>query len=125
MTDSVDRKTIAVDFLRAAREGDRTAAERVVAPGARHHNPYFPAGMPALIDAMIEAARTAPDRTSEVQRVLLDGDFVAVHSHVHHRPGDRGVSVVHIFRFDGDKIAELWDVGQAVPENDQNADGMF
>jgi predicted SnoaL-like aldol condensation-catalyzing enzyme len=120
-----DRKAIAVEFLRLAREGNRAAAARLVAPGARHHNPYFPAGMPALLDATEDAARTVPGRTSEVRLVVAEGDYVIVHSHVRKEPGDRGVSVVHIFRFDDDRIAELWDVGQPVPAESPNGDGMF
>jgi len=120
-----DLKQIAVEFLRCARVGDRAGAERLVAPGARHHNAYFAAGMPALLDAMMAAAVSAPERTSDVQRVIAEGSLVVVHSRVRHRAGDAGVAVVHIFRFDGDRIAELWDVGQPVPPDSPNADGMF
>jgi predicted SnoaL-like aldol condensation-catalyzing enzyme len=119
------RKSIAVDFLRLAREGKRIAAERLIAPGARHHSAYFPAGMSALLDAIEDAARTAPDRTSEVKLVVAEGDYVVVHSHVRPRPDDLGASVVHIFRFDGDRVVELWDVGQPVPVDTPNGDGMF
>jgi predicted SnoaL-like aldol condensation-catalyzing enzyme len=34
-------------------------------------------------------------------------------------------AVVHIVRFDGEKIAEMWDVGQAVPADSPNENGMF
>ncbi len=122
MTD-LDRKAIAVEFLRCARTGDRAGAARLTAPDARHHNPFFPAGMPALLDAI--AAAVNPDRRTDVKRVIADGDWVVVHSHVRQRPGDTGAAVVHIFRFDGDRIAELWDVGQPVPPESPNADGMF
>lgn len=81
--------------------------------------------MPALLDAVEAAARASPGRESEVKRVLADDDLVAVHSHVRHRPGDLGASVVHIFRFEGSRIAELWDVGQPVPADNLNEDGMF
>lgn len=37
----------------------------------------------------------------------------------------RGVAVVHIFRFVEGRIAELWDLGQAVPEASANPYGMF
>jgi predicted SnoaL-like aldol condensation-catalyzing enzyme len=121
----VDRKTIALDFLRHARAGNRAAAEQLVAAGARHHNPYFGAGMPVLLDAIVAAGKEAPDATFDVKRVITEGDSVAVHSHVRHRPGEPGVAVVHIFRFEGDRIAELWDVGQLVPADNPNADGMF
>lgn len=122
---SAERKTIAVAFLNHLRRGDRTSAERLLARGARHHNPYFAAGMPALLSGAVAAATAFPERVSAVQRIIADGDLVAVHSQVRHRPGEGGVAVVHIFRFEGDRIAELWDVGQAVPAETLNVDGMF
>lgn len=33
--------------------------------------------------------------------------------------------VVHIFRFDRNHIVEMWDLGQQVPENMPNENGMF
>ena len=122
---AADRKTVALEFLRLGRAADRDGLERLIAHGARHYNPYFAAGMPALIDAMVAAAQSAPERTSEVKRVIAGDDYVVVHSHVRHRPGDSGVSVVHIFRFEDGRIAELWDIGQPVPADNPNADGMF
>ena len=50
---------------------------------------------------------------------------MAVFSRVRQKPGDAGAAVVHIFRFDGDRVVELWDVGQAVPEDAVNEKGMF
>ena len=43
----------------------------------------------------------------------------------HQKPDDNGAALVHLFRFEGDRIAELWDIGQAVPEQSVNANGMF
>ena len=119
------RKQAALAFLQQGRAGNRAALEQLVHPAARHHNPHFPAGMPALLDAMIAAATQMPNRSSTVQRVIGEGDLVAVHSHVRPHPGHAGFAVVHLFRFEGDRIAELWDVGQPVPEHNPNADGMF
>ncbi len=50
---------------------------------------------------------------------------MAVFSHVRQKAGDRGVAVVHIFRFEAGRIVELWDVGQPVPEETVNENGMF
>jgi predicted SnoaL-like aldol condensation-catalyzing enzyme len=75
--------------------------------------------------AMEENAAQNPGKTLEVKHALEDGDFVAVHSHVRQKPGDRGAAVVHIFRFEDGHIAELWDMGQPVPENSPNENGMF
>jgi predicted SnoaL-like aldol condensation-catalyzing enzyme len=33
--------------------------------------------------------------------------------------------VIHIFRFEEDRIVELWDVGQEIPEDSPNDNGMF
>jgi predicted SnoaL-like aldol condensation-catalyzing enzyme len=96
-----------------------------VGVGFRHHNPFFSAGPEALMAAMEENVAKNPDKVLDVQRALEDGDLVAVHSRVRQRPEERGAAVVHIFRFDGDRIVELWDVGQPVPETSPNDHGMF
>ena len=74
---------------------------------------------------MDENAAQNPDKELKVHRVIEDGDQVATFSEVHHKSGDPGAAVVHIFRFEGDRIAELWDVGQEVPADSPNKNGMF
>ena len=123
---AVSHKEIAVAFLCAGASGDvREAYQKHVAKSFRHHNPFFRGDAESLMKAMEEAAAKNPNKILEVQRALEDGDLVAVHSHVRQNPGDRGAAVVHIFRFEGDYIVELWDMGQAVPENSPNENGMF
>jgi predicted SnoaL-like aldol condensation-catalyzing enzyme len=34
-------------------------------------------------------------------------------------------AVVHIARIEGGRIVELWDVGQEIPKDSPNANGMF
>jgi predicted SnoaL-like aldol condensation-catalyzing enzyme len=120
------KKDSAVSFLRLAAAGRvHEAYSQHIASGFRHHNPYFAGDAGALLAGMEENARQNPGKQLDIQRALEDGDLVAVHSHVRHRPGDRGAAVVHIFRFEGDRIAELWDLGQPVPDESPNANGMF
>jgi predicted SnoaL-like aldol condensation-catalyzing enzyme len=38
---------------------------------------------------------------------------------------DPGAALVHIFRFHGGEILELWDIAQAVPKDCPNENGMF
>jgi predicted SnoaL-like aldol condensation-catalyzing enzyme len=119
-------KDAAVEFLTLAATGKvREAYARHVAPGFRHHNSYFRGDAESLMVAMEENAAQNPDKTLEVQSALQEGDRVVVFSHVRQRPGDLGAAVVHLFRFEGDRIAELWDVGQAIPESSVNENGMF
>lgn len=120
------RKEAAVEFLRLAASGKvRQAYHGYVAPDFRHHNPFFRGDAESLMAAMEENAAKNPDKVFEVQRALQEGDLVAVHSRVRQGPGDLGAAVVHIFRFKGNLIAELWDVGQGVPESSPNEHGMF
>ena len=120
------RKEAATSFLRMATSGRaREAFARHAADSFRHHNPFFEDGADALMTAMDENARQNPDKQLSVLRAIEDGDLVAVHSHVRQKPGDRGAAVVHLFRFDGDRIVELWDVGQEVPQDSVNPNGMF
>jgi predicted SnoaL-like aldol condensation-catalyzing enzyme len=119
-------KEVAVSFLQMASGGDvREAYAKFVGPGFKHHNPYFEGSVEALMKAMEENARDNPNKTLDVKRALEEGDLVAVHSHVRLSPDQPGAAVVHIFRFEDGRIVELWDVGQAVPEQSANQHGMF
>jgi predicted SnoaL-like aldol condensation-catalyzing enzyme len=120
------KKDVAVSFLRHAASGRvREAYNKHVSNGFRHHNPFFAGNAEALMAGMEENARQNPDKQLDVLRALEDGDLVAVHSHVRRKPDDPGAALVHLFRFEGDRIAELWDVGQPVPAESLNANGMF
>jgi predicted SnoaL-like aldol condensation-catalyzing enzyme len=74
---------------------------------------------------MEENAVKNPNKLLEVKHVLEDGNLVAVHSHIRQSPEDLGGAVVHIFRFQDDRIAELWDLGQPIPKDSLNENGMF
>jgi predicted SnoaL-like aldol condensation-catalyzing enzyme len=120
------RKDVAVDFLRLVVAGRIDEGYREhVDMGGKHHNPYFAAGLPALKQAMLDNHAEYPDKRIDIKRVLADGDLVATHSLVSLNPGNVNIAAVHIFRFQGDKIVELWDVTQQVSADSPNADGMF
>jgi predicted SnoaL-like aldol condensation-catalyzing enzyme len=119
-------KQAAVAFLQLVVEGRIAEAYRTyVDLQGKHHNPFFPAGFPALQKAMIENHVQFPGKRLTVRNVLGDGDRVAVHSRLVLRPGEPGMSVVHVFRFQGDRIVEMWDCGQPVPPDSPNEDGAF
>ena len=113
------------DHWRLAYGKVREAYHKYVGPEFRHRNAFFKSDAESLMAAMEENAAQNPNKVLEIQRALQDGDLVAVHSHIRQHPGDRGAAVVHIFRFKEDRIAEAWDVGQAVPESLPNELGMF
>lgn len=119
-------KEAATSFLQLVAAGKvGEAYQCYIDPTFRHHNPFFQGDADSLRIGMEENAAKNPDKVLEVKHVLEDGDLVAVHSRVRQNPDDRGAAVVHIFRFQGDRVVELWDMGQLVPENSPNENGMF
>jgi predicted SnoaL-like aldol condensation-catalyzing enzyme len=66
------------------------------------------------------------DARCEIKRVFADGDYVILHSHWHGLSDNpRGEAVVDIFRLEGGKVLEHWDVIQPIPETSANANTMF
>ena len=119
-------KETAVQFLKLISSGDVDRAyEQFILTTGKHHSPYFAAGFEALKTGMKENYRQFPEKRSEVKHVLGDNDMVAIHSHVILKPGDVGFSIVHLFRFEVGKIAELWDFTQTAPTESINTDDLF
>ncbi|WP_252504320.1 nuclear transport factor 2 family protein [Sporosarcina sp. Marseille-Q4943] len=119
-------KEQAVDFLQLIVAGDIDAAyEKYVSSDLRHHNPYFPGDAESLKNAMKENDGMSPNKTLEVKQTIEEGEMVMVYSHIKQNPVDLGGAAIHIFRFSEGKIIEMWDVGQPVPEESPNENGMF
>jgi len=122
----MSNKQISQHFLTLAAKGEAKKAFQLYAGESfKHHNAYFKGDAETLMEAMDENARQNPALTLDIQRTLEDGELVAVHSHIKQNADDLGASVIHILRFEGDKIAELWDIGQSVPAGQANENGMF
>lgn len=66
-----------------------------------------------------------PNKILKIKKAIQENDTVAVYSHLKQNPEDLGGEVVHIFRFQDDQIVELWDLGQPIPEDSPNKNGMF
>ena len=100
------KKEIAASFLNLAGTGEvQKAFEELVAPNFIHHNQYFKGSRDALAKAMEEAHETSPNKSIEIKYSYVDGDTVICHSLVTKEEMD--IAVVHIFRFEKDKIVEL------------------
>ncbi len=120
------RKQIAVKFLQLVVAGHIDEAyQKFVDMKGRHHNPFFPAGFLVLQKAMKENHIQFPDKQFVLKHVIGDEELVAVHSHLVLKNGELGMVVVHILRFDGEKIVEMWDCGQSIPADSPNKDGPF
>ncbi len=121
-----DRKRTAVQFLELVTAGRINQAYREhVDMRGRHHNPFVPAGFSALQQAMLDNHVRMPDKRFKVEHVLGEGDLVTVHARIVLTPGGQTMAAMYLFRFDGDRIVEMWDLGQPVPDDSPNEDGMF
>ncbi|OZM58021.1 polyketide cyclase [Lottiidibacillus patelloidae] len=123
---NISMKEEAIAFLKLVVAGNiRDAFKRYTSADLCHHNPYFHGDAESLIVAMEENHVDAPNKIFEVKLALQEGDRVVVYSHVKQNADDIGAAIVHIFRFENDEIVEMWDVGQQIPENSPNENGMF
>ncbi|HAM45691.1 MAG TPA: polyketide cyclase [Propionibacteriaceae bacterium] len=101
----------------------RAAMEAYVTNDYVQHNPGVADGREAAIVAL-EASIAGSDLHLDIQRVLVDGSFAVIHLHAW-RDGQRGGSVVDMYRIEDGLIVEHWDVIQQVPESAANPHPMF
>ncbi len=128
-------KEAAVKFLSLIAAGKPKDGLVFFAPGCITHNPYTPGDMEALTDAMIAVQKqgsggivkgSTADFALAIKQVLAEGNIVAVHTTLSgSNPNAGGLRQIHLFRFEGDKVVEYWDITQLVPENAPNAAGAF
>lgn len=118
------KKDIATSFLELSSSGKvREAFEKYIHPDFTHHLVFVKGDRESFMKAMEENAREFPDKKYETIHALEDGDLVAVHGKVTLDPKIYGV--IHIFRFEGDKIVESWEASQEALEDSPNEHGLF
>jgi predicted SnoaL-like aldol condensation-catalyzing enzyme len=80
------------------------------------HNPWVADGPEAFLRFVQFRRERFPNSRNEVRQVIAEGDLVALHVHSVLVPGSPGRHIVDIFRVEGDKVVEHWDVIQDIPE---------
>ncbi len=119
-------KQSAQDFLTLVVNGKIDEAyEKYIDMNGKHHNLYFAGDFTTLKEAMEESQKERPDKKFTIKHVVGDGDMVAVHSHLLLKPDTPGMITLHMFRFENDKIVEMWDFGQEIPKDSPNQNGAF
>ena len=107
----------------------RSSFEKWVDPGYIQHNPYAQTGREAAIAFLTKFVEGNPGQRTTIHRVIADGNLVAAHSHGWQEQGTpeqkRGFAVVDMFRVEGCKVMEHWDVISPVPETSANTNTMF
>lgn len=109
----MDRKKLLRDFYEQFfNQHDVSCAEKYVKEDYIQHNPNVPDGRESLMQAFAERFREDPDFHVEIQDILLDGDLAAVRLHNIAADGHVRAWVGDFYRFEGDMLAEHWDILQ-------------
>jgi len=101
------------------------AIDQYIGDDYREHSPNIPDGVAGLKAGLGAYFAQFPQLSVEPKRTIAQGDLVAIHSHYIPAPGDRGRSVVDLFRVRNGKVVEHWDAVQDVPETAANDNTMF
>jgi predicted SnoaL-like aldol condensation-catalyzing enzyme len=105
--------------------GDKNidAVDKYVGDNYMQHNPAVADGKEALKAALKIWFKGAPKEKIDIQHIGADGNFVYIHTKS--KQGNKTISVIDIFRVDGGKVVEHWDVMQEVPARAANDHPMF
>lgn len=122
-----ENKKVAVAFYQKALfEGDVDTAVRLYGGNSyTQHTPFAANGFDGLRNYVAWIVKHYPNAHGEIKRVFADGEFVLLHCHWAGFFGKNGDAVVDIFRLEGAKIVEHWDVIQAIPDSSLNENSMF
>lgn len=123
MTEEQNRQ-IVLDFYEAVvNRRDFTAASAYLGDVYIQHRADAPDGIDGL-RRFIEREGRNPHTHVNVRRVFTDGDHVVLHTHVVRSRDDRGSAHVDIFRVDGGKVVEHWDVDEPIPAQTAHSNGV-
>jgi predicted SnoaL-like aldol condensation-catalyzing enzyme len=115
---------IVLDFYEAVvNRRDFTAASAHLGNVYIQHRADAPDGVDGLHQFMLRERN--PQAHVDVRRVFVDGDYVIIHAHVVTSPGERGNAHVDIFRVDGSKVVEHWDVDEPIPAQTAHSNGVI
>ena len=123
--EEANKKVVLELYEKGINQKDFDATAKLFGPRYIQHNPRAadgPEGFKAFIGFL---KAKFPNYHSEIKKVFADGDFVILHVHNVPAPGERGAAIVDIFRLEGGKVVEHWDVRQDIPEKSANDNTMF
>lgn len=120
-----NRQAVLSFYEKGLNQKDADAALKYVGNRYVQHNPNAADGPEGFRKFIAFLREKYPQSHSEIKRSFVDGDFVILHVHAVREPGTRGNAIVDIFKLEGGKIVEHWDVAQPIPETAANQNTMF
>jgi muconolactone delta-isomerase len=122
-----NKKAVVAFYEKALNEHDAETAFRLYGGKSyTQHTPVIEDGQQGLGKFVAWLRDNRPNARATIKRVFAEGDYVLLHVHwIGLSVGERGEAVVDIFRLEGGKVAEHWDVIQPIPESAANSNTMF
>jgi predicted SnoaL-like aldol condensation-catalyzing enzyme len=93
-------------YIEVFGQADQQAVDRLVTEGYIQHNPWIAQGRSGLRALVAAGPGPSPLDGLGAGGVFADGDMVV---HVSHLPFGDGMTLVDVFRVEGDFLAEHWD----------------
>lgn len=119
-------RDVVLDFYEAGvNRRDYAAAFRHLGERYLQHNPEVADGREGFREYFDFMQRQYPNFRVQIKRVFVEGDMVAVHVRSFDGPTRNGEAGVDIFRLEGGKIVEHWDVIQPIPDSLPHSNTMF
>ena len=106
-------------------DGNLSVIDRYVAPTYLQHNPTLPSG-PAALRQLVTTVRTLfPHLKTATVRAVAEGDLVVLENRVVSVPGGPANANFDIYRVEGGKLVEHWDVLQSEPSTTVSGNDML
>ena len=120
-----NRQAVLAFYEKGLNQKDADAALKYIGNRYVQHNPNAADGPEGFRQFIAFLREKYPQSHSEIRKSFVDGDFVILHVHAVREPGTRGSAIIDIFKLEGGKIVEHWDVNQPIPEAAANPNTMF
>jgi predicted SnoaL-like aldol condensation-catalyzing enzyme len=122
-----NKKVVIAFYEKALNDRDPATAFRLYGGKYyRQHNPLIEDGEQGVRKFAAWIHDNPRNPRAVIKRVFAEGDYVILHVQwTGLMDGERGEAVVDIFRLEGGKVVEHWDVIQPIPETAANQNSMF
>ena len=122
--EEANKKLVTTFYQGLIGDKDISAIDKYLDKNFVTHNPNMPDGSDALKKAFSSDFVNTPKIKVDFRHIAADGDFVFLHMKMKN-PAGKYEAVADIFKVKNNKIVELWDVIQEVPDKSKNPHPMF
>jgi predicted SnoaL-like aldol condensation-catalyzing enzyme len=106
-------------------DGNFSVIDKYVSPTYIQHNPTVANGPAALRQLVTTVRSLFPHLKTTTVRAVAEGDLVFIENYLVSVPGARGNANFDIYRVEGGKLVEHWDVLQAEPATTVSGNDML